>query len=74
MQPRCRHIVVIENGFNRALGNAGLTVDAMVGMDVDHVCIFKKQSHGQTFKQALSLQPLHGSVTTIVILDILRLE
>lgn len=39
MQPWRRHIVFIENGFDRALRNAGFTVDAFIGMDVEHIGI-----------------------------------
>jgi hypothetical protein len=42
MQPRRRHIVFIENGFDRALGNTGFTVNAFIGMDVDHIGILIK--------------------------------
>lgn len=42
MQPRRWHIVFIENGFDRALRNTGLAVDAFIGMDVDHVGILVK--------------------------------
>ncbi len=42
MQPRRWHIVFIENGFDRALRNTGFTVDAFIGMDVDHVGILIK--------------------------------
>ena len=42
MQPRRRHIVFIENGFDRALRNTGFTVNAFIGMDVDHISILIK--------------------------------
>ena len=42
MQPRRWHIVFIENGFDRALRNTGFTVDAFIGMDVDHIGILIK--------------------------------
>jgi len=42
MPPRRRHIVFVENGFDRALRNAGLTVDAFIGMNVDHFGILIK--------------------------------
>jgi len=37
MQPRRRHIVFVENGLDRALGNTGFAVDAFIGMDVNHI-------------------------------------
>ena len=42
MQPRRRHIVLVENGFDRALRNTGFTVDAFIWVDVDHVRVFVK--------------------------------
>lgn len=42
MQPRRWHIVFIENGFDRALRNTGFTVDAFIGMNVDHISILIK--------------------------------
>jgi eukaryotic-like serine/threonine-protein kinase len=39
MFPRRRHIVFKENGFDRAFRNTGFTVNAFIGMDVDHVCV-----------------------------------
>jgi hypothetical protein len=36
------HIVFIENGFDRALRNTGFTVDAFIGMNVDHIGILIK--------------------------------
>jgi DNA-directed RNA polymerase specialized sigma24 family protein len=36
-QPRRRHLVFIENGFDRALRNTGFTVDTFNWVDVDHV-------------------------------------
>ena len=42
MQPRRWHIVFIENGFDGALRNTGFTVDAFIGMDVDHIGILIK--------------------------------
>jgi len=40
MQPRRRHIVFIENGFDGALRNTGFTIDAFIWVDVDHVRVF----------------------------------
>jgi hypothetical protein len=42
MLPRRWHIVFIEYGFDRALRNTGFTVDAFIGMDVDHLGILIK--------------------------------
>lgn len=42
MQPRRRYIVFIKNGFDRALRDTGFTVDAFIGMDVDHFGILIK--------------------------------
>jgi RNA polymerase sigma factor (sigma-70 family) len=42
MQPRRRHIVFIENGFDGALRNTGFTIDAFIWVDVDHVRVFVK--------------------------------
>lgn len=53
MQPRRWHIVFIENGFDRALKNTGFTVDALIGMNVDHIGILIK---------ALTWANLHASL------------
>ncbi len=42
MQPQRRHIVFIENVFDRALRNTGFTVDEFIGTDADHIGIFTK--------------------------------
>jgi hypothetical protein len=34
------HIILIENGFYWTFGYASAAVDALIGMDVDHIRIF----------------------------------
>jgi hypothetical protein len=36
----------MENGLNRALGNACLTIDALIGMDVEHLFPFVEALYG----------------------------
>ena len=42
MQPLLGNIVFIEDCFYRALGNARLAVDALIGVDVNHAGVFIK--------------------------------
>lgn len=40
--PLVRHIVLVENRFYRAFGNTRFTIDALLGMDVQHLLPFVK--------------------------------
>jgi hypothetical protein len=38
--PFLRKVVLVENRFDRALRNTGLAVDALIRMDIEHLCAF----------------------------------
>ena len=52
------------NRLNGALRSARVAIDAVVGIDEQHLFALTKESHGQTTTQSVYLQPKQGSVTT----------
>jgi hypothetical protein len=44
--PLSRNIVLMENGLDRALGDASLAIDALIGMDVEHLFPFVEALYG----------------------------
>ena len=40
--PLIGNVSLIEYSLHRAFGNAGSTVDAFIGIDVDHLLVFVK--------------------------------
>jgi hypothetical protein len=53
MQPRRRHVVFIENGFDWALWNTGRAVDAFIGINVDPIGILMKTITGANVQASL---------------------
>ncbi len=43
--PLFRHVVFVEDRFDRALGHAGFAVDAFVRMDVENLLAFVEALH-----------------------------
>src|SRR5262245_29729902 len=43
--PLCRQVGLRENGLDRALGDARLAVDAVVGIDVEHLLVHVEALH-----------------------------
>jgi hypothetical protein len=44
--PFFRHVVFVEDGFDRALGHARFAIDALIGVDVENLLPFVEALHG----------------------------
>jgi len=53
MQQLRRHIVFVEYGVDRALGNTSFAVDAFIGMDVNHIGVLIKAIAGANLQAGL---------------------